>query len=209
MTCGIYCIENLINNKKYIGKSYDIEKRWGNHKSQLLNKNHDNDHLQKSWNKYGDEYFNFFIIEECSEEKLIEKEMFYIFYFDAKDNGYNMTDGGDGCCGYKHSYEELEKMSKWQKGIPKSEEAIKKMSQSLKGRKAWNKGIPVTKETKNKMSKKKIRRMNPNDLKKELSIIRIGNKNSFFGKTHSEEVRKKISEAKKEYWEDWRLENGR
>lgn len=27
MICGIYCIENKINNKKYIGQSIDIEKR--------------------------------------------------------------------------------------------------------------------------------------------------------------------------------------
>ena len=27
---GIYCIENIVNRKKYIGQSIDIEERWKN-----------------------------------------------------------------------------------------------------------------------------------------------------------------------------------
>ena len=29
---GIYCIINKINNKKYVGLSKDIYRRWGEHK---------------------------------------------------------------------------------------------------------------------------------------------------------------------------------
>ena len=47
---GIYCIENLINNKKYIGQSVDIINRWRHHKNELNSKVHFNDYLQKSWN---------------------------------------------------------------------------------------------------------------------------------------------------------------
>ena len=28
--CGVYCIENILNNKKYIGISRDINRRWSN-----------------------------------------------------------------------------------------------------------------------------------------------------------------------------------
>ena len=34
---GIYCIENTINHKKYIGQSIDIYSRWSKHKSELNN----------------------------------------------------------------------------------------------------------------------------------------------------------------------------
>lgn len=43
---GIYCIENLNNNKKYIGKSIDCEKRLIQHASDLRRGNHDNVYLQ-------------------------------------------------------------------------------------------------------------------------------------------------------------------
>lgn len=46
--CGIYCIENLVNNKKYIGQSVDIINRKQNHFSKLKNKHHENQYLQNA-----------------------------------------------------------------------------------------------------------------------------------------------------------------
>jgi group I intron endonuclease len=94
--CGIYCIENINTHKKYIGQSKDIHKRWTNHKW-YLNKNiHDNEYLQNAWNKYGEDYFTFYIVEECSIDKLDEREIYYIGYFNTykRDCGYNLRGGG-------------------------------------------------------------------------------------------------------------------
>lgn len=33
---GIYCIENKINHKCYIGQAIDIERRWSQHKNGYL-----------------------------------------------------------------------------------------------------------------------------------------------------------------------------
>lgn len=35
--CGIYCIENLINHKKYVGLSKDIFRRWSDHRNKSIN----------------------------------------------------------------------------------------------------------------------------------------------------------------------------
>jgi len=70
---GIYCIENILNNKKYIGQSIDIVGRFCNHKNELEYEKHNNDYLQYAYDKYGKENFKFYIIQEFEcfdEEKL-------------------------------------------------------------------------------------------------------------------------------------------
>src|SRR3989304_1436717 len=61
---GIYKIINKTNGKYYVGSSNDIIGRWFTHKSQLNRNNHCNPHLQRAWNKYGKDNFEFIIVEE-------------------------------------------------------------------------------------------------------------------------------------------------
>lgn len=98
VTCGIYKITNKINNKCYIGQSVNIETRWKHHKNNCFNKNeHIYDcHFYRSLRKYGIENFKFEIIEKCNQDKLNDREMYWISYYDSYKNGYNSTLGGDG-----------------------------------------------------------------------------------------------------------------
>ena len=76
--CGIYCIENLANGKRYIGQSKNIERRINNHKNLLRKNEHHNEYLQRAWNKYGEDCFQFYIICSCSESVIDNFERFYI-----------------------------------------------------------------------------------------------------------------------------------
>ena len=95
--CGIYCIENVINNKKYIGLSRDIYRRWLEHRSELNRGVHINQYLQSSWNIYGENAFNFYIVELCEPESLSNRECYYINIYNtlSHQNGYNLTTGGE------------------------------------------------------------------------------------------------------------------
>ena len=95
---GIYKFTNVITNKSYIGQSIDIKNRKMTHKCCAFNKNAHNYYCQfyKAIREYGLENFTFDILEECEVEKLNEREIYWIAFYDTFHNGYNMTEGGQG-----------------------------------------------------------------------------------------------------------------
>ena len=86
---GIYQIVNIKNNKKYIGSTINMQKRWWKHLSELRLGRHPSKKLQNAWDTFGEENFIFCEIEQCESDELIEKEMFYIKQNDSIRNGYN------------------------------------------------------------------------------------------------------------------------
>ena len=92
---GIYKITNQVNGKVYIGQSVRIKQRWSQHKAEAK-ENRRNTLLYNAMRKYGIENFTFEVIEECSQEQLNEREIYWISYYDSfnKEKGYNMTPGG-------------------------------------------------------------------------------------------------------------------
>ena len=96
----IYGIENLVNDKLYVGQTRnELNKRVNEHKCLLRNNGHSNLYLQNSWNKYGENKFRFFILEDgftCLED-LSEAEKFWIDVLSLTDSdqGYNLTYGGE------------------------------------------------------------------------------------------------------------------
>lgn len=103
----------------YIGQSSDIYWRWMHHKSDLNHNRHHNNYLQNAWNKYGEEVFDFYILEECHLDQLDKLEEEWIKYLNTNVNekesvGYNLDFGGKGIRGYKHTEAELNKMRRIQ-----------------------------------------------------------------------------------------------
>lgn len=133
---GIYCIENIINGKKYIGKSVNIPYRLTGHKWALSENRHPNQYLQYSYNKYGLEHFKFYILEECDKNILSEREIYFIKKYKAKNKefGYNLTDGGEGAAGRVVTLESRKKVSISNTGKVRSEEVKKQMSIRAKAR---------------------------------------------------------------------------
>ena len=86
--CGIYCIQNISNNKRYIGSSKNMYQRLLKHFALLRHNKHENIILQQSWNKHGEEVFDWYILEYCEENKLTEREQHYIDFFKTE---YNIT----------------------------------------------------------------------------------------------------------------------
>ena len=89
MNSGIYCIENVITNEKYIGLSCSLKERLRSHKYDLKRDMHGNNPLQESYNKYGRENFIYSIIEECEEKLLGEREDYYIVLYKTIETGFN------------------------------------------------------------------------------------------------------------------------
>ena len=166
---GIYCIENIINNKKYIGQSVDVDGRWSKHQSCLNKDNHDNDYLQHSWDKYGKENFKFYILEYCEKDELDEKEIYYMNLYNTmnREYGYNLKSGG-------------------QMTNQLSEEVRNKISES-------NKKVYENSDLRKTRSIDALNQWANPEIKKKI----MGENNGMYGKHHSEESRRKMSENKK------------
>jgi group I intron endonuclease len=96
---GIYCIRNTVNQKVYIGKSVNIAKRMSSHKQCLRKKSKDeNRHLISAWWKYGENAFEYFILEVVSkdienyEKVMSEKELKWMEIYNStnREKGYNL-----------------------------------------------------------------------------------------------------------------------
>lgn len=96
--CGIYYIKNNISQQIYIGQTVDIQRRQKQHFQALKNNKHVNNYLQNSFNKYGENAFEFGVIEHCNPDKLDELEKAYMNMYNVRKNGFNICEGGTHIC---------------------------------------------------------------------------------------------------------------
>lgn len=96
--CGIYKFTNKFNGNIYIGQSIDISARKRTHINDAYCHGKDsNCPFHRAIIKYGEDGFDFEILEECPKELLNEREKYWIEYYDSYHHGYNASPGGDNC----------------------------------------------------------------------------------------------------------------
>lgn len=141
---GVYIIKNIKNGKVYVGSTNNLDRRLREHKKYLDNNKHHSYKLQKSYNKYGSDSFEFTIIQYCLNETLIENEQYWINKFNSYKDGYNCTKlAGStlGMTGKKLTDEHKEALRRANIGKKMSDETKEKVSKAKKGQKPWNKGM--------------------------------------------------------------------
>ncbi|MBQ6447119.1 MAG: hypothetical protein IJJ10_06605 [Bacillus sp. (in: Bacteria)] len=141
------------NGKVYIGITKQApNKRWLNG----LGYEHNN-YFFKAIKKYGWQNLKHEILfYNLNEKKAKEKEIELIKYFKSnqREYGYNITDGGDGVHGFKHTEETLSKIhnlfqkgcTPWNKGKTTPVEVKEKLSKAHKGKPSLRKGCKLSKK---------------------------------------------------------------
>jgi group I intron endonuclease len=204
----VYKTTNLVNGKFYIGQDSNNNPEYLG--SGLL--------LKKAIEKYGRENFVKEIVEVCNtKEQLNEREIFWIEKTKAKNLGYNIADGGHG--GNTYSEETRKRISELFKGREVSEQTIEKRKETraknpekyklTEGRKQsigdFHRGKVISEEQKQKLSErmKAFDNYSPKFLEMQ-TRDKTGENGSMWGKTHSDETRKKMSDSHKDnpvrYW---------
>jgi group I intron endonuclease len=106
---AVYKIINKVNGKLYIGASKVLKDRWYHHKYRLKNQFHHAPELQKDWNNFGEENFDFDVIaERFDEDELDFWERMYILKYSPE---YNSVGPFEACFPRYQSREVIEKMS--------------------------------------------------------------------------------------------------
>ena len=221
----IYCIENKLNGKKYVGKTTkSIEYRFRRHIEKSSGE--DRQHLHNAIRKYGQENFKCYLLEDVSDKDLLsEREMYWIKKLDTKNIGYNETDGGDGSFGRHVSEETRRKHSEQSKRYYSNPDNKKKVSDATKkGMKRWwnnlteleknewidnckkrpegwipHSGWKHTEDTKKLMSDQRKGIKMPERTKEHCNNIKIARKGKGMGERNAmsnEENRKKVSQSK-------------
>ena len=178
---GIYKLINVVNSKFYVGSAVSLRKRKARHFSELRHGKHNNRHLQRAWDKYGEQAFIFVVVEYVEDRtKLLETENRWLNGHVGKDYCYNIgTDatapmlGMSGelspTWGYRHSGEAKIIIGQYSRGRLHTPESKEKIRQHLLGK------------------------PKPEAVRSKISATLSGSGNPNYGKPRSEGFKEKVS----------------
>ena len=170
---------------RYVGKTVrSLSRRLGNHIANAKGNKH-NKHLSNwiiSILNLGKRPI-IELVETCPYNIWQQREQFWISQF---PNLINLTEGGDGCKGFIHCPETIEKIRKAKLGTKHSQEFKDNMSKRLKG-------VPLSQNHKDKIGLANKGRLASEETKRKLS-------EAHKGIVQSEEAKRKRSETIKLWW---------
>lgn len=204
---SIYKIKNNINDKVYIGSTKDFEKRKSRHLNELRNNKHHSIYFQRFYNKHIDKIeldFEILLTNLSKEEVTIKEEELIHQYYENSFNVSKCSTGGDLI-----SYH------------PKKDEIVNKIKNTLKYKHENNLiKMPIMKGEDNHnyksgeyikvistcpncgSQKETLNKYKDHLCKACFASTRTGEKNSFYGKSFSEESKKKLSDSIKQYYQE-------
>jgi len=193
MKSGIYKITNTTNGRVYIGQAENLKTRYNIHLYRIKRNEHHNEHLQRSFNKHGEDKFVFEILEEVEDLSTLNlREKFWIDYYggiNSKDT-YNLKDPLLN----EHNDYVKSKLSKATSGENNpnygnkwSDEQKENMSKSRKG-KSWVEiyGEDKASEMRENASESQKGREHSEKTKEKIRQANIGEKNPFYGKGYTQ-----------------------
>ena len=141
---AIYIITNILNGMQYIGITNDLSRRWARHRGA-----NEDQFIHRAIKKHG---VNNFVFTHFADAFTVESAKILERMLIAEHNtlapcGYNLTAGGDGTFGRKHSEETKAKIRQTNKktwdNSPDLKKAIGEKNKQLKlGKPTGRKGIP-------------------------------------------------------------------
>jgi group I intron endonuclease len=141
---AIYKITNTVTGKIYVGKAINFFNRYKYYKYNFRYKRM---YIYRAMAKYGFDKFKFEVLEVCSVDNLIEREIYWITILNSnsRDIGYNLRTDSKENSGFYHTEETKQKLSEFFKGrkpwhagksgLPcyRSTEALQKFSERMTG----------------------------------------------------------------------------
>lgn len=178
----VYKIINLETNKYYLGSTKEIKKRTLRHFNELRKNKHHCIHLQRAFNKYGENNFKLEIIFECENFKEKEQELLNSISFNELYNISKSASGGDLISNHPNRENIIANAIENLRKAPKPEPRYGEKNPNWRGGKTFC-------ECGNRID----------SISKTCHECRdrYGENNPFFNKTHSKETKKILSESRK------------
>lgn len=181
-TSGIYEIHNTLNGKRYVGGSTNLNYRRDDHFRRLARGAHANGHLQRAYDKYGKDAFEFRpLFSNVSRRILTRLEQAAMDVICPEYNIHKRAGrslGNQNWLGRKHTEETKRKIGAAHKGRKATPEAKANMSRAQKG------------------NKNHLGHKHSEEAKRKIGEASLGNKR-WLGRKHTEETKQKMSAAKK------------